>query len=953
VAFAEVFGGIFIDAIKQVTNSTKNLGEGFDAFVVFIGEAAARFIEVLARMVEATAQWAADISKRVIQETKDFLDLAPSIIAVGRALDFAIGGGTHQSGFDALSKNLESLRKALPSIESGAKTAGDAIRSIATGVADAAKGAGATFGATYARIQREITASADEMRKSLKAVGDGGIEGAEKAGGAFKAFEKQLSELTAQINRAKANGTPIAELVKLFGEEAAKATPKARAWGIAVSASVDEVSRAFNALEKQKVFDKLDDGLQKFARTLEQKQFKKLQDDFHKATEAGLKLKETFDKLEDGLQKFGDQLAKKQFGRLSEGMHDSVDDVIAKLHPIHDAFEELGKQLPDLLFSALKSGEVSAILLAPAAAIGKAFGDVFQKALEASIKAGTKLSTTQKVIGLIGGAAEAFVSSFAIGQGVGSPGKGALAGAGAGAAAGLPLAAATGGLSIAIGAGIGALGGLFGGRSAEKKAKESLEQNKIALAQQFGGMEKLRALAEKLGVNIAAAFDAKKPAQFQAAVDKLNAAIEAQNKRIEGLNTALAAVNTRAKLFADQFSGLVETRKGGGDEGAIAAQKIQELAQRTQPEFERLGVFVRDTFAGLVKESGNAFQALTDLAPAFQTLKSGISDFGLTSTAVIDALVSNFDLVNNEAFKPFFENIQASGQLFKGLFDAKALSPEGFQAVAADIGQSIQSIVDRGGDMAKTLALSQPVLQGLWEAQQTFGNITDQTTQSILNQAEQQGIVGAQFKSTQDKVLAVLLAIADVFGAKIPEGIRATASAAETAGKTIESSLVGASDRSAANIETKVGRSLAGLSGKARTAASDIERELSGIDVAPIAIRLDLDTSAFDRIPDDIRINTSIDVPAFATGGIVRKRTLAIIGEAGPEAVVPLSKIESVAKPQQRTTAPRVSFGDVVINGPVDNRERAQQVVKDFARAVREGGASRTLALRTLGLEKV
>jgi hypothetical protein len=41
------------------------------------------------------------------------------------------------------------------------------------------------------------------------------------------------------------------------------------------------------------------------------------------------------------------------------------------------------------------------------------------------------------------------------------------------------------------------------------------------------------------------------------------------------------------------------------------------------------------------------------------------------------------------------------------------------------------------------------------------------------------------------------------------------------------------------------------------------------------------------------KIATSLGIPAMAEGGIVNKPTLALIGEAGPEAVVPLSKMNA------------------------------------------------------------
>jgi len=971
VAFVEVFGGIFIDAIKQVTRSTKGLGEGFDSFVVFVGEAAARFIEVLARMVSATAQWAADISKRIAEETKDFLDLAPSIITVGRALDLALGGGTHQSAFDALSKNLEALRKPLDTVAAGAVAAGNTIRDFATGIAEAARGAGANFGATFTKIQTEIAASADAMRKSLKAVGSGGLEGAKEAGDAFSSLEKQLKSLTAQIDRAKGTGTPLAEIVKLFGEEAAKATPKAHAFGITVSASVEEVAQAFDRADLAKEMQfvsravlKLNDDLNAFST----KEMQKEMTDLAKVAKTAIdeveaQLNRIFEKQQKqdielnvlntplNVAGFGFGLGALGFtsGQIASFGLFGQKAAQATTAPFRDAFRKLGDELPQIILGALQGGGsvLASVAQGIATVLGNSFKQAFEKALADVGGDLSKLSAKTKALAVAGVGLQAFTSGFAIGDAAGSKGKGALGGAGAGAVAGLPLAAATGGLSVAIGAGIGAIGGFFGGRAAEREAKAALEQSKIALAAQFGGLEKLRTLAEKLGVNIQQAFDAKKPEQFQAAVDKLNAAIDGQNKRIEGLNRALAAVNDRAGTFAKQFDGL--------DKTAIA-----ELAQRAQPEFERLGLAIRDTFAGLIKENGDAFAAIESLGPAFETLKKGVSDFGLTGNAVIDGLLADFDLVNSEITGPFLKNVQESGAILKGLFDAKALSPEGFQALAADIGQSLQEVANRGGDMAKAFALSQPVLQSLWEAQKTFGAVTDQTTQSILDQAVQQGIVGAQFQSIQDKQLQVLLAIAHVFHADIPDGIEATASAAQAAGKTITDTFGDAADTSAHNIEFKIGRSLAGLPGKAGTAADGIERALSGIDVPPIPISLDLDASALDRIPDDIRIRTTIegpDVPAFGTGGIVHKRTLAIIGEAGPEAVVPLNRMGEFRSPAGPVAAEpsTVVFeeGAVVIHGPVDSTARAEQVVRDFARAVRNGGATRTVALRSLGLEKV
>jgi hypothetical protein len=156
------------------------------------------------------------------------------------------------------------------------------------------------------------------------------------------------------------------------------------------------------------------------------------------------------------------------------------------------------------------------------------------------------------------------------------------------------------------------------------------------------------------------------------------------------------------------------------------------------------------------------------------------------------------------------------------------------------------------------MALSQPVLQRLWEAQQIYGDITDETTSKLLEQAEQQGLVGAHMKDVNQKILDVLIAIADVFGAQIPEGMRATQRAA------------------------------------AETAAT-VEREFSNIKIPKIIVDVE---GRWD--PGDFEGSFN-GIPALASGGIVRRPTLALVGESGPEAVVPLSQLGSVGGGQEST----------------------------------------------------
>jgi hypothetical protein len=1045
VAFTEVFGKIFIDAVKGIVSSTKGAGEAFDRFVVFVGEAAARFLEVLAKMVDGVAEWAVSITKRIADQAKAFLDLSPAIISVGRALDLALGGGTHQTAFDALEANLASLKAALPAIEAGAATAGAAVRTVAQGIATAAKDAGSNFGATFARIQTEIAASAAAMRENLKGVAGGLTEGGDSA---FKSFEKSLLELTQQIDRAAAHGTPLAELVRLFGDEASKSAAKADAWGISVKQSVERVAAAFESLAAKKEILAIVGDIDALDRRLKAFSTKEMQDEMRDLAKIS---KDSIDSIAKRLDTFGADIERQWrdidqvigtfpgFGMGLSGIGFTSGQIASFAlfgqkagKEFSNAFQRasanFAQQLPQALQTAvlaMQGGNTVGAVSGFGAALGAAFVETFAESAKRAADGGAAVTIGETLAGRIGTGLVAFAQGAQFAQQMGKF-AGSISGAIAGGLQGFALAGPVGG---AIGLTAGLLGGAIGPNALETEQK-GVRASQTNLAAQLGGTDKIQALAQKspeLAAALNRAFSTVEVSKFNKAVADVNESLAAYQAHLKGLDQAQTAVNARTKLYTAQFGDLIAQRTAllagrppellSGDEGKKLAElqaQIGTISARTQPEFERLGVIVRSTFAGIVKETGDGFAAIQALAPSFQALKDGVTEFGAGSTPVIDKLLGQFDLINSEITGPFLQNVQTSGQILRGLFDAKSLDASGFQALAADIGQSLQEVANRGGDMSQAFALSQPVLQALFEAEQQFGQITDDTSEGILRQAEAQGIVGNQFKSTQEKTLEVLLAIADVFGAKIPAGIAATAAAATTAGATIgtafsngvdaagasvggfadkirtqippaaieagngmrqvfEAQAAAAADAVArdlsdaateggAAIEFKVGRSLAGLKGTSQTAADDISKAFGRIKVPEITVpaKIELDSSALDRIPDDVRIQTGFDtsgIPSFGTGAIVHKRTLAFIGESGPEAVVPLPHLPG-ARPAPATGRPvagAVTFaeGSVIINGPVDSDERARQVVRDFARAVRKGGDSRTLALRTLGLERI
>jgi hypothetical protein len=202
------------------------------------------------------------------------------------------------------------------------------------------------------------------------------------------------------------------------------------------------------------------------------------------------------------------------------------------------------------------------------------------------------------------------------------------------------------------------------------------------------------------------------------------------------------------------------------------------------------------------------------------------------------------------------------------------------QELAADFAE----LQKRGVDATMALALMQKPLQQLWQLQKEGKVTLDETTKAMLDQAEQQGIVGEQMKSVNEKILDVLLAISTALGATIPESVR--------------------------KFGTAVG----------------------GIKVPPIDIPY-----RYRQEGDGIPGGSPSEVPELDTGGLANWGMGSLAVLHGPEAVIPLDRLETMMTDRSPAFDPRaladalasagVGGGNVtlapVFNGTLANEMRA------------------------------
>lgn len=353
--------------------------------------------------------------------------------------------------------------------------------------------------------------------------------------------------------------------------------------------------------------------------------------------------------------------------------------------------------------------------------------------------------------GKIGGGLQVGVQSFGQGYGLGSQyGKtaGVLAGAGAGAATGAMAGSVIPGLGTAagalIGGGAGAIGGYFGGKKQEKEQKAALAELQSDLLKTYGGMDRLKALAEQVGVNIDKAFSSKKPADALKVIEQFSMALDKQKEKLEGINTATEGLNERAVVA---FAGGIDQATG----------KVMALGEAGQKEFDRLAIYATAAFAATVKETGNLGAALDAIEPTLAKLVEGQKLFGFEGNETINKLLGFREVVN--ANRDVFDALAANTKMMEGFGAAGVMTRGLFNTFAEDAAAQYEKLTGRGVDANDALVAMAPTLQELYEGQKKYGGVTDETTAKLIEQAKEQGLVGDHMMGVNEQILQATLDI--------------------------------------------------------------------------------------------------------------------------------------------------------------------------------------------------
>jgi len=466
-----------------------------------------------------------------------------------------------------------------------------------------------------------------------------------------------------------------------------------------------------------------------------------------------------------------------------------------------------------------------------------------------------KLSTFGKVLGTAGSAFEGLMTGIKVGSETGSKALGGLAGAATGAAKGFAIAGPWG---AAIGGIAGLIGGLFGAGKAAKKARD-------AFIESAGGLAKVQEMAKYAGVSLDALMRAKSKKEVEKQVKALEEAIKKVQERVAKLTTDLGKMTQAGALMTADMAKAIkqdfdkpEVKEAFGEylkanlERATVGltaflTKTKELPLTAQSA-EAVGAALAGIFQVMRESGATTLEALVALKDPIAAFEERLKKAGVSGGEAFGLLQQYASLASDELAGPLFEAIDGLGIAMGGLYNLGLMNQDMFAGLASQVSAVYAKLVEegKGGDAA--LQLMQPTLQKLWEMQQQFGWTVDETTQALIDQAVESGIVGEKFKSATDRMAAALdklLGRFDLFlqalGIKIPN--------------------------------------------EAKAAADGIVDEFGRIRLPDLHVKIRYDS-------DGVPIPEDAEVPGMAVGGVVNRPTLATIGEAGPEVVVPLSRLE-------------------------------------------------------------
>jgi hypothetical protein len=222
--------------------------------------------------------------------------------------------------------------------------------------------------------------------------------------------------------------------------------------------------------------------------------------------------------------------------------------------------------------------------------------------------------------------------------------------------------------------------------------------------------------------------------------------------------------------------------------------KIQQITgihgqeQATAIAYALEGIIAANVQAGMSWQ-----QAIDGVAPSVEELGRQLQVAGYDGGAAFAMLQEQVALAKDEIAGPALTTMHGYVESLVALSNAGLMNQETFAGLAGQVGATEQALLAQGISGKAVEVAMQTDLQKLWELQQQYGFEVNQTTQAMIDQAVQDGLVGEKHQSVTDRMLAatnrmvdVLERIAKQLGTDVPNAAESGARIVQTALDKIE-----------------------------------------------------------------------------------------------------------------------------------------------------------------------
>ena len=395
-------------------------------------------------------------------------------------------------------------------------------------------------------------------------------------------------------------------------------------------------------------------------------------------------------------------------------------------------------------------------------------------------------------------------------------------------------------------------------------------------------------------------------------------------------------------IFSNGFLGILElSTKLGRDIMMCITKPIvdnkESIKQALEGTLEVISV-VTGTLKDLITDTMKKAVEVYDeyLAPAFENIESGISQLVGAITDAYNSYIQptlikmakSWDDFYHDSLKPVIDkSLELFGKLVEGVSEIwkETLAP--FVAWAIDtLSPYLATAFENISEAFKTAA---EIILGIVDSLLTvFNGLIDFVV----------GVFTGDWDRAWQGVKTIFKGIVDTFESLTKEPI-------EKALSWITGSFTRSWTTAWNNVKTVFGNAFNGLKALAKSPLNYI------IDLINKAIRgINKVTGTVNKIPG-VNIGSIPEIPKLAKGGVVDQPTLAMIGEAGKEAVVPLQNntewTGQVASMLFNAIAPLLNTGGSVSDGTpyiieIDGRELARGVIPALQKEMRRTGVKFT-----------